>query len=356
MPPFNGSGAFASVANSFNPAVATTTINSTDWAAILADLATALSTTYCKDGQSTPTANLPMGGFKFTGLGAGTGAGNSVRYEQVFLLSGTNAGDLLFTDATYDIGKVGATRPRDLFMSRNLTVGGTAAITGHVTLEGVTSTGATGTGAIVFGASPTLSGSPLAPTQTAGDNSTKIATTAYVDGSAGMVKLNSGSASGATLDIVMTSYTAYKNKVLVCNLIPATDGAGLRMQLSTNGGSSYDAGVNNYSYTVRYSDDVAGDQTTLFGLAPAILLTAAGIGNGANEGVSIRMTFFDMANTALWPRLEHTSAIIDNSATPRLAWFAGAAARRAAQDTDAAQLSFTVGNIASGTWTLYGYN
>lgn len=34
------------------------------------------------------------------------------------------AHDLLFTDATYDIGKSGATRPRDLFLSRNLTTGG----------------------------------------------------------------------------------------------------------------------------------------------------------------------------------------------------------------------------------------
>lgn len=39
----------------------------------------------------------------------------------------------------------------------------------------------TGTGAAVFAASPTLTGSPLAPTQAAHDNSTKIATTAYVD-------------------------------------------------------------------------------------------------------------------------------------------------------------------------------
>lgn len=41
-------------------------------------------------------------------------------------------------------------------------------------------TAPTGTGAIVLAASPTLTGSPIAPTQTAGDNSTKIATTAYV--------------------------------------------------------------------------------------------------------------------------------------------------------------------------------
>ena len=40
--------------------------------------------------------------------------------------------DLLFVDATYDIGKAGATRPRDLFLSRNETVGGTLLVTGGI--------------------------------------------------------------------------------------------------------------------------------------------------------------------------------------------------------------------------------
>lgn len=41
--------------------------------------------------------------------------------------------DLKFTDATYDIGKTGATRPRDFFLSRNTEIGGTANITGAIT-------------------------------------------------------------------------------------------------------------------------------------------------------------------------------------------------------------------------------
>ena len=61
------------------------------------------------------------------------------------LLSGTTAVvasipnpiavDLLFVDATYDIGKSGASRPRDLFLSRNETVGGTLSVTGAATLS-----------------------------------------------------------------------------------------------------------------------------------------------------------------------------------------------------------------------------
>jgi len=42
--------------------------------------------------------------------------------------------DLLFVDNTYDIGKSGATRPRDLFASRNAVIGGTLGVTGTASL------------------------------------------------------------------------------------------------------------------------------------------------------------------------------------------------------------------------------
>lgn len=56
---------------------------------------------------------------------------NSLQDEVVAIeaaLRTSLAHDLLFTDATYDIGKTGATRPRDGFFSRNMTIGGTAYI------------------------------------------------------------------------------------------------------------------------------------------------------------------------------------------------------------------------------------
>ncbi|MDO8703309.1 MAG: hypothetical protein Q7J84_00035 [Sulfuricaulis sp.] len=40
-----------------------------------------------KDGTQTLTANIPMGGFKLTGLAAGSATGNSLRYEQLFVAS-----------------------------------------------------------------------------------------------------------------------------------------------------------------------------------------------------------------------------------------------------------------------------
>lgn len=49
------------------------------------------------------------------------------------LTPGTVVADLLFTDALYDIGKTAATRPRDGFFSRNVGVGGTLNVTGQAT-------------------------------------------------------------------------------------------------------------------------------------------------------------------------------------------------------------------------------
>lgn len=64
----------------------------------------------------------------------------------------------------------------------------------NISIGGVTpGTSSTGTGGVVFSASPALTGAPTAPTQTAGDNTTDIATDAFVQANQG-----TGSASGYT--------------------------------------------------------------------------------------------------------------------------------------------------------------
>lgn len=83
---FNGSGTFV-INSSGQPVSANTLIEAAVFNAFTADMATGLSTAICKDGQTTITANIPMAGFKFTGLAAGSAAGNSLRYEQLFTTS-----------------------------------------------------------------------------------------------------------------------------------------------------------------------------------------------------------------------------------------------------------------------------
>ena len=80
--PFSGSGSFSPYTPG-NPVVSGAVISATDHNNTIADIASGLSNTVTRDGQSPPTANLPMGNFKLTGLAAGTVAGDSVRYEQL---------------------------------------------------------------------------------------------------------------------------------------------------------------------------------------------------------------------------------------------------------------------------------
>ena len=79
---FNGSGTFV-INSTGQPVVTGTVISSTAFNALTADLATGLSTTITKNGQTTPTANLPMGTFKFTGMGDGSVATDSATIGQV---------------------------------------------------------------------------------------------------------------------------------------------------------------------------------------------------------------------------------------------------------------------------------
>lgn len=219
--PFNGAGVFTPPGADF-PAVALTLIQASKFNNVINDIATGLSNSVTRDGQSPATANLPMGGFRHTGVsdgvarnqyaslgqsqdsaalwggtaggtadaltltlspaitayvagqkftfksgaspntGAATVAINGLAaktiqknvsalvagdiiasryYELLYdgtnfqllfqpalnflpITGGTLLGDLLFTDNTYDIGKTGATRPRDIFASRNITLDG----------------------------------------------------------------------------------------------------------------------------------------------------------------------------------------------------------------------------------------
>lgn len=98
--PYNGSGSYSAPSNSWNPAVGGTTISSADWNSLLTDLETALSTVITKDGQTTITANLPMSGFKHTGVNTNSGSTSRSEYA---------SGATLQDGAPLDAGDTGGT-------------------------------------------------------------------------------------------------------------------------------------------------------------------------------------------------------------------------------------------------------
>ena len=106
--PFSGSGSFAPYTPG-NPVVSGAVISATDHNNTIADIASGLSNTVTRDGQSPPTTNLPMGNFKLTGLAAGTVTGDSVRFGQLSTLQ-----KLMSTDAG---SSVSSTTPGNMSVS-----------------------------------------------------------------------------------------------------------------------------------------------------------------------------------------------------------------------------------------------
>lgn len=76
----DGAGNYSNPYPDFVPG---TTIESSQVDANFSDVATALTASLAKDGQTVPTANLPMGGFKHTGVGAASALTHYARADQV---------------------------------------------------------------------------------------------------------------------------------------------------------------------------------------------------------------------------------------------------------------------------------
>ena len=79
---FNGSGVFQRLYNWTNDAAANIKIRADRMDNEMNGMATGLSTCITKDGQTTVTANLPMAGFRHTGVGSGTSRTDYTRLDQ----------------------------------------------------------------------------------------------------------------------------------------------------------------------------------------------------------------------------------------------------------------------------------
>ena len=130
----------------------------------------------------------------------------------------------------------------------------------------------------------------------------------------------------ATLDfanIFTSDFDLYK--VIVKGAAPATDSVRLWFRVSTNGGSSYDAGASDYTGSVAQID-----------------ITGSNIGNAANETVSCEIT---VRNPTAVGFLSVHAEGMSVSPTTAASTFSSSAVRLTAQDTDSFRLLFSSGNF-----------
>ena len=101
-------------------------------------------------GAATVGGNLSVGGtLTLTGgvnLNGNVTVGDSS--TDTLTINSTITSNLIFTDNTYDIGASGATRPRNLFLAGNATIGGAQTLTGALTVDSTTDTSSATTGSI----------------------------------------------------------------------------------------------------------------------------------------------------------------------------------------------------------------
>lgn len=147
MPPFNGSGTFT-VYTPGNPVVTATTISSTVHNATVADLATGLTNTVTRDGQSPPTANIPFGNFRLTGLGTGTARTDGTAVAQVqdsaLIWGGTGGGTVdAITISTTPATAAHTTGAGFYFLSSGANTGAVTLNPNGIGAKSVTKNGAT---------------------------------------------------------------------------------------------------------------------------------------------------------------------------------------------------------------------
>lgn len=179
----------------------------------------------------------------------------------------------------------------------------------------------------------------------------------------GSAKLTSGTASNqATLDILLTSYTAFRNKLLVIDsIVPASDGVFPVLRVSTDGGSTYDNGAGNYSFVLESLDAGTPEQSiTGSNSATEINLIGstltAGLDNASTASMHLEIYLYNSISSALWPAIRWTAEYVDNSGTPGSFLVTGSARRRTAHTLDGIRLLFNTGNVASANYSLYGWN
>ena len=261
---YNGSGTF-NINTAGQPVVTGTTITSTAFNLLTADLATGLTTALTKDGQTTPTANIPMGTFKITGLGAGTAATDAAQYGQlqagattIATVTGTDTltGSLTPAIAAYAAGNLfsfvaAATNTGAVTINLNslgaksiTKQGTTALIAGDITsgrvqlieydgtrFQLLNPSSSTGTGAAVFATSPTLV-TPALGTPSSGNLGSCTA-----DGTNGVGYINIPQNSQSA------AYTTVLGDAAKCIFHPSTDANARTFTIAANSSVAYPVGT-----------------------------------------------------------------------------------------------------------------
>lgn len=173
-------------------------------------------------------------------------------------------------------------------------------------------------------------------------------------GGGGLVLLEQHTASAsASLNFTAWYSSAYDEYLVeVISLVPATNTVTLQLQMSTNGGSSYDT-ASNYTTLGSYMfsggiglSSPSSNSTTYIDLCD-------GIGNTANWSVASSFRLFNPGSASLYKNVTGLS-ISFSSGTSTATGVTFVGVYKSTSAVNAFRLLFSSGNIASGIIRVYG--
>ena len=161
--------------------------------------------------------------------------------------------------------------------------------------------------------------------------------------------------SSATIDFVLTKWLQLYDRfeIDVDELLPATDDTGLWLRTSTNGGSSYDAGASDYSWVWHRFGASALHEVASDDADGQIKLVSNAMSNLPGETGGGRITIYKPSAAQMCKVLSEFINVATNTANVMIQTTA-IGRRVAAADVDAIRFLASSGNIASGTFRLYG--
>ena len=135
------------------------------------------------------------------------------------------------------------------------------------------------------------------------------------------------------------------------NVTTSIDGSYLMMRTSSDGGSTFDSGTGNYSFThnwARSTSNGADSSTT----TTAIFFNVTGIGNAAGEDGASGVV--QVLGPHLPKRTRAIFHIIHTGTTGLMVNQLGTAERSSSADVDGIRFRLNLGFMTSGTITMYG--
>lgn len=162
----------------------------------------------------------------------------------------------------------------------------------------------------------------------------------------------------AQIDFVLTKWlTLYDRfEVDIDALAPATDGVGLHMRTSTDGGSTFDSGASDYAWILdRLSNTVVDGQVDAAGseieIAPSNVNIGLSNAAGDTAAATINIHAPGSANKAI---ITWRIGLVPANPSFVMARYQGVGCRNNNADVDAVRFFCSSGNIASGAFRLYG--